>query len=154
MVETGVKPYKRIFSLVNEIRVIRPLFGTRNYPGNKWREAIHAYLNIAWMDRGNQQLAPILGLGDVSISPNYGTERYEAYSAASHCYSPRVREGDQLNVDAYLNEVEIALARFLRDEKIRRVGIFFNELPGGRLYLTKGDKRSELIEQALGLPLP
>ena len=150
MTETGVKPYKKIYNLVNEIQIVRSL-NVRNYPGNKWREAIHTYLNIAWEDREDFSMPPILGLGDISICPSYKTGRYRACSVASHSYSPETRIRDCLFVDAYINDVEIALARFLRDEKIRQIRIF--QLPG-RLYLTKGDKRSELVEQAWGLPQP
>jgi hypothetical protein len=126
--------------LVTEIQVAGRVF----FEGNRWREAVLAYLNGIWADDSGVTYRPKIMLNN-TVLRIHGEEYVGYYSSDPEKGDrPRVADKDVLVIpNPTQAEVENGLIRFVKNNQIRQLGICF---PGkGQIVLTKGNKRSQLF---------
>jgi hypothetical protein len=117
--------------------------------GDRWRDAILAYLNGIWAGDVAVTHRPKISFNNTVL--RVGRDgKYVGYFVCEPDSGDRpfVADKDVLVVpDPTEAEVENALIRFVKNNQIRQLGIVFStdqELRGN-LVLTKGRKRSELF---------
>lgn len=143
-------------SLVLDLQVS----GNHSYNGNQWREAILAYLGGVWS--GDESVTSRQKLCFNNTVIRLGREgKYYAYfvnepdgADGGPIGLPMVRPSDLLVVmHTTENDVESALIRFVRNNKIRKLALMFDNgvSSEGMILLAKGQKRGELHIYTYGL---
>jgi hypothetical protein len=143
---------RRVFA---EFRRNIQVSGRTDFPESRWREAILFYLFGVWGNRDNVTYRPKIHFGDITLRLNRQSGEYYAYGHAEAPEpSPSLRDSDELvSVSSgKQEEVEVALIRFVKNNRIKQLHLHFPELRGGFLVLWKKDKRSEYGVEGIGLP--
>jgi len=125
---------------VHSIHVV----GSQTYPGENWREAIISYLNGIWS--GKTDLRGLYFNNTCVRLSKTGGEYYLYFRHEQDGPEPQnLAACETVWAVSYpaLNDMEIGLIRFVRNNSIRQLVLTF---PGvGNMTLTKGQKRSELF---------
>lgn len=143
-------------SLVLDLQVS----GNKSYDGSQWREAILAYLGGVWS--GDESVTSRQKLCFNNTVIRLGREgKYYAYfvnepdgAEGGPIGIPMARPSDLLVVmHTTENEVESALIRFVRNNKIRKLALMFDNgvSSEGMILLAKGQKRGEIHIYTYGL---
>lgn len=116
--------------------------GLKTFEENRWREAILYYLFGMWGDKDNVTYRPKIRFGSMSLSLNTITNRYYAYGRSLNWEVPPFK-GDEILIigGCDQNEVDIGLARFVKNDRIRIIVIPFGNDQFLRLWKT--DRRGE-----------
>ncbi|HYF10199.1 MAG TPA: hypothetical protein VD967_01160 [Candidatus Paceibacterota bacterium] len=109
------------------------------FPGNRWREAILCYLFGVWGDNDVMH-CPKIDFGGVTLRLEHN--RYFAYGTAPDTEPLTLGFlSEKLDVDNDKAEVEVGLASFVKNDKIR---VFTIMLPDqGLLRFWKTERRGE-----------
>ena len=141
---------RRVFAEVDHVIQIS---GYTNFPESRWREAILFYLFGMWGNRDNVTYRPKICFGDITLRLDRQDGEYYAYGHAQAPEKvPNCSHAERLCVDSgRQTEVEVALIRFVKDDRIKELGL---HLPAshGELVLWKKGRRSQYGYAGVGLP--
>lgn len=123
---------------------------SQEFPGSRWREAILFYLFGIWSDRQSVTYRPKISFGNVVLRLDPNGE-YCAYGVAGDDIRdvPSVLEDAHQSVGCAQAEVEIALVRFVKNDRIKVLTITFGL---GFLSLWKAQRRGEYGVATWGIP--
>lgn|GEM_PF-1906780 len=129
--------------------------GFTNFPESRWREAILFYLFGMWGNRDNVTYRPKIMFGDITLRLDRQDGEYYAYG------HERVREeippldsDDLVETSGKQEAVEVALIRFVKDDRIRQLRLRLPSVSDdvATLVLWKKARRGEYGVAGLGLP--
>jgi len=127
--------------------------GYTNFPESRWREAILFYLFGMWGNRERVTYRPKISFGDITL--RLGDGEYYAYG------HERVREeippldsDDLVETSGKQTEVEVALIRFVKDDRIKQLRLRLPSVSDdvATLVLWKKTRRGEYGYAGIGLP--
>lgn len=117
------------------------------YPQNQWRQATLHYLNGVWSGDRDIMMRPKINFSGVTLRLRVDLKTYYAYrSADAQVHGERffrMLEEEPLVVPCEQAEVEVGLMRFVRNDKINALRIFFAR--GAWMILHKTTKRGEFL---------
>lgn len=141
---------RRVFAEVDhDIQVS----GYTNFPESRWREAILFYLFGMWGNRERVTYRPKISFGDITL--RLGDGEYYAYGHAQVPENiPPLDSDDLVETSGKQTEVEVALIRFVKDERIKQLRLRLPSVSDdvATLVLWKKARRGEYGYAGLGLP--
>ena len=119
--------------------------GSKKFPESRWREAILHFLFQNWSNE--RRVHPEISFGDVILRLNWGKggPEYYAYGRGSEepPSLPFGTPGQLIVLEPMQNNVDVAMARFVKDRQIRWLILGFWEWRRGRVYLWKKPQRNQ-----------
>jgi len=119
--------------------------GLTNFPESRWREAILHYVIGIWSGNHSVTYRPKITFGDITLRLDDGE-----YYACGHLDTPENPPAISLSDPGLLmvltgkqNDVEVALIRFAKDNRIKQLQLGLPLCNGGTLVLWKKARRSE-----------
>ncbi len=126
---------------------------SQEFPEARWREAILFYLFGIWAGRESVTYRPKIILGDITLRLDPSEGVYYAYGANIETLPltlPAGERDDHLVMRTWKQaEVEVALARFVKNDRIRWLTL---QLQHGRLVLWKKPRRSQYGIAGVDIP--
>ena|SRR3989338_4400607 len=128
---------------------------SQEFPESRWREAILFYLFGIWTNRQSVTYRPKINFGDITLRLDTSSGEYYAYGTPHEemdLYQLRFREEEKLYVRSGKQaDVEVALARFVKNDRIRLLTLY---LPRsfGRVELWKKSRRGQYGCTATDIP--
>lgn len=133
--------------------------GYTNFPESRWREAILFYLFGMWGNRERVTYRPKVSFGDITLrldrQTEYGKGEYYAYGHADvpEDIPPLGLEDYLVETSGKQCEVEVALIRFVKDERFRQLRLHLPSVSStATLILWKKVRRGEYGYAGVGLP--
>lgn len=126
---------------------------SQEFPESRWREAILFYLFGVWADRQSVTYRPKISFGDITLRLDPSSGEYYAYGTPTEelPYPFPVREDEKLTVRSLRQaDVEVALARFVKNDRIKLLTICSE--CSGRLMLWKKSRRGQYGITATDIP--
>ncbi len=123
-----------------------------HFPLRRWREAILTYLFAIWSgEQGLRRLIhrPKLIIQGVTLRLDFETQQYFAYGGTGRDALGEYRGGEVLLVGPGKAEVEVGLARLVKDNDICAMQIRW---PTSWVWFGKTSRRGELIVGDCGIP--
>ena len=126
--------------------------GFECFEENRWREAILSYLFGVWGNLKGVMYRPKMMFGGITLRLHQSAGEYYAYGPKTHEDPPAVRRLEEhLVLKTWEQpEVEVALARFVKDNGLRQLTLPFRH---GELRLWKKSQRGQYGIEAIGLPV-
>lgn len=125
---------------------------SQEFPESRWREAILFYLFGIWSSRQSVTYRPKISFGDITLRLDQLGGEYYAYGVAGDIHDvPSVSEDARLGCGGQQAEVELALVRFVKNERIRMLTL---KLDSGLLCFWKKQRRGEYGMASWGIPNP
>jgi len=143
----------RVLGVVsNDIQVSG--LASQEFPELRWREAILFYLFGVWSNKQSVMYRPKISFGDITLRLDQGDGEYYAYGEA-HEELPTVHpvgeRDDHIVVRSWKqNDVEVALARFVKNDRIKWLTLSFRY--SGRIVLWKKERRGQYGITATDIP--
>jgi hypothetical protein len=131
--------------------------GLTQFLESRWRDAILYYLNGILANRKSVVYRPGIQFGNITLRLNQHSGEYFAYGPSEAC-APRALSdvsANDLLVELSGNQeaVERALARFVRNDRIKQLRLFLPAVNGcSAVILWKKERRSEYGCVGLNLP--
>ena len=119
--------------------------GAQCFDGSRWREAILYYLFGMWKNDTAVTHRPKIAFGDIMLRLIGDSYVLYGISTDDSARAPIV-DGKMVITNGEQNDVEVGLARFVKDNSIRQLAISLGD--GGSLILSKGESRGELLAWA------
>ena len=128
--------------------------GLTEFPEARWREAILFYLFGIWSNKDKVVYRPKIAFGDITLRLDLRDGEYYAHGhAESPEYPPAVKlEQGLIETTGLKAEVEVALIRFVKDNRIKLLRLQLPASNHGQLVLWKKAKRSEYGYAGVNLP--
>lgn len=127
---------------------------SQEFPESRWREAILFYLFGIWSNRQSVIYRPKIGFGDIILRLAPGDGEYYAYGTSNEelpTEHPVGERDDHLVVRSWKQaDVEVALARFVKNDRIKWLTLSFRY--SGRLVLWKKSRRGQYGITATDIP--
>lgn len=127
---------------------------SQEFSESRWREAILLYLFGIWADRQSVTCRPKIGFGDITLRLAPGDGEYYAYGTPNEelpTEHPVGERDDHLVVRSWKQaDVEVALARFVKNDRIKWLTLSFRY--SGRLVLWKKSRRGQYGITATDIP--
>lgn len=135
--------------------------GNKFFPEQRWREAILFYLNGIWSDNQIVTYRPKIMFGGVTLRLDFDAGEYFAYGETpgvnlpmQFLHLPEVESRRRAEQKLFVRtptqaEVEVALVRFVKDNRIKLLTIKFEH---GHINLWKMSKRSQYRCAAYNIP--
>ena len=127
---------------------------SQEFPESRWREAILFYLFGIWSGRESVMYRPKIGFGDITLRLALGDGEYYAYGTPNEelpAEHPIGERDDHIVVRSWKQaDVEVALARFVKDDRIKWLTLSFRY--SGRLVLWKKLRRGQYGITATDIP--
>jgi len=102
--------------------------GNRTFEENRWREAILFYLFGIWSGKEDVTYRPKIHFGMMCLRLDPDTGQYFAYGASPDWEIPQDLGGELLITDGCGKyEVEVSLARFVKNDRVRMLVISFGD---------------------------
>lgn len=133
--------------------------GRTNFPEWRWREAILFYLFGIWSNNNDVTYRPKVHFGDICLRLDRSSGEYYAYGHAEGVREdvPPLEEYDVVEMSGKQAEVEVALIRFVKDDRVRQLQLHFPAIYDPKMHTTtlvlwKKTRRGEYGIAGLGLP--
>ena len=124
--------------------------GNRSFEESRWRECFLYYLNGVWSGDQRVMYRPKISFGGgLELRLDADSEEYYATSSTEARELPGSTRGTPLVVGRTQAEVDQALVRFVKDDRLQFVVIVLGE---GQLFLWKLPQRSRLGIATKGVP--
>ena len=127
---------------------------SQEFPEGRWREAILFYLFGIWANRESVTHRPKINFGDITLRLAPGDGEYYAYGTPNEelpTECPAGERDDHLVVRSWKQaDVEVALARFVKNDRIKWLTLSFRY--SGRLMLWKKSLRGQYGIAATDIP--
>ena len=129
--------------------------GLTNFSESRWREAILYYLFGIWGNRSDVTYRPKISFGDIWLRLHSSNGRYYAYGHEEIFEPvPALGNDDLVETSDEQARVEVALIRFVKNDKIKQLRLRFPSVSNDTcvLVLWKKTRRGEYGVASLGLP--
>ena len=127
--------------------------GSECFSEHRWREAVLYYLFGIWGDKQEVTYRPKISFGNVTLRLDLSTAEYYAYGVSTPELHPEFTDAEILQVESgKQNDVEAALARFVKNDGIRLLIITLPLSKNGALALWKKYRRGQYGYESIGLP--
>ncbi|QQG46101.1 MAG: hypothetical protein HYY55_04025 [Candidatus Niyogibacteria bacterium] len=129
---------------------------SQEFPESRWREAILFFLFGIWSDRQSVVHRPKINFGDFTLRLDYYNGEYYAYGYAEVPQEPPALGPDDLvETSGRQADVEVALIRFVKNDRIRQLRLCVvcdQKVRHAQLVLWKKARRGEYGCAGIGLP--
>lgn len=131
--------------------------GRTDFSESRWREAILFYLFGMWSGNEDVTYRPKIHFGDICLrlDQRNGDGDYYAYGHQEVREDvPALGSDDLVETSGKQAEVEVALIRFVKDDRIRQLRFCFPSVSNNinTLFLWKKKRRGEYGVAGIGLP--
>ena len=129
---------------------------SQEYTQSRWREAILFYLFGVWSNKQSVMYRPKIAFGNITLRLDRHDGEYYAYGHEDVPQEvPPLGPNDLVVRSGRQADVEVALIRFVKDNRIKQLrlpGVPSQNVHLAQLVLWKKEKRSEYGHAGIGLP--